>query len=338
MAKYVDRVDRLKALERLIPAHASASQCPDPTLLLERLASRYEECRSEGARRRAMQRDLEELTKAGHIEVVNPGGKPLRYRRVRDEPDASVWNYVQQATRELIDSALPLRRFDRLWSQLLDTESDPGLRLGENKLRIVSDSLRLQPAAIRESVLTDVLVALARSQTLSIGYRSGEGRSSRPTLHPQGLLQRGPRLYLFALKDEETEPLRMYALHRITSSRVDAETARKFPGFDLQAQIEKGAADFSDGNLIDLELRARGYVVELLRDCPLADGQQVDVEPEGSAFEAKITARLPASGQLLRWLLGCGDNVEVVAPADLRHVVAAQSAKTAAIYCSELEA
>lgn len=332
MAIHIDRVDRLKALVRLIPAYGPASKCPDSAVLLERAASRYAENRSNAARRRALQRDLEELVEAGRIEAVNPGGKPLRYRQLRAAPDTRMWGYVRQATRELIESALPLRRFDALWTQLLDTEADPGLHLGEDKLRIVSDTLRLQPAAIRESVLTDVLDALARSLTLQVGYRSGQGRSSQPTLHPQGLLQRGPRLYLFALKDNETEPLRMYALHRITRSTVGTESARAVPGFDLQAEIDRGAADFSDGELIDLELRARGYVVELLRDCPLADGQRVEVEPKGSQFEARITARLPASGQLLRWLLGCGDNVEVVSPSDLRHVVAVQSAKAAALY------
>lgn len=332
MATHADRIERLDALVRLIPPHGSASQFPDPSRLLELAATRYDEHRSDAARRRAVQRDLEELVAAERIEVINPGGKPLRYRRLRELPDTRIWEYVRQATRELVDSALPTRRFDALWSQLLDADTDPGLRLGQDKLRVVSDSLRLQPAAVKEKVLADVLEALARSLTLRIGYRSAPGRPSAPTLHPQGLLQRGPRLYLYAMKDEEAEPLRMYALHRITRSEVGTERARAFPGFDLQSLINRGAADFSEGELIDLELRARGYIVELLRDCPLAEGHRIDDEPEGEKFEARVFAQVPASGQLLRWLLGCGDNVEVIKPLDLRRVVAVQAAKVAAMY------
>jgi proteasome accessory factor B len=327
MATHKDRIDRLAALVKLIAAHRPAAQCPDSALLLERAAERYGGDRGKAARR-ALQRDLEELVRDGRIEVVDPDTKPLRYKTVREAPDTQIWNYVRRATRELIVSALPLRRFDALWPQVFDIE---GLGLGEDKLRIVSDSLRLQPAAIRESVLVDVLDALARSLTLQIGYRNAQGSRSAPTLHPLGLLQRGPRLYLFALKDDEIEP-RMYALHRITRSAVGTESARELPGFNLQAQIDHGAADFSDGELIDLELLARGYVVELLRDCPLADGQRVEDEPDGSLFKARVFARLPGSGQLLRWLLGCGDNVEVVGPADLRRVVAVQASKVAALY------
>ena len=49
-------------------------------------------------------------------------------------------------------------------------------------------------------------------------------------------------------------------------------------------------------------------------------------------FELRVWARVPSTGNLLRWLLGAGDNLEVVAPADLRGKVAAQAAKAAAIY------
>jgi hypothetical protein len=38
-------------------------------------------------------------------------------------------------------------------------------------------------------------------------------------------------------------------------------------------------------------------------------------EPEESPFAFRVQARLPSTGQLLRWLLGAGDNLEVLAPA-----------------------
>lgn len=331
MATHADRIERLDALVRLIPKHGTASQYPDPSRLLELAASRYADHRTDAARRRALQRDLEELVEVQRIEMVNPGGKPLRYRRLRDVPDTRIWEYVHRLTRELVGSALSMRRFDTLWSNLLGDETDPGLRLGEDKLRIVSDSLRLQPAAIKVDVLTDVLEALALSRTLHVGYRNTEGKRSSPTLHPQGLLQRGPALYLYALKDDETDP-RKYVLHRMTSSKVGIEPARALPGFDLQALIDRGDADFGTGELIDLELLARSYVAELLRECPLSEPQRIEDEPDGDEFKVRIFARVPSSGQLLRWLLGCGDNVEVVKPADLRHVVAVQAAKVAALY------
>ena len=75
MAAYKERIDRLNMLAKLIPAHLSKSDCPDPGRLLGSMAEQYDPLASESARRRAIQRDLEALVKEKRIEVVNPNGK-----------------------------------------------------------------------------------------------------------------------------------------------------------------------------------------------------------------------------------------------------------------------
>lgn len=334
MASHLDRIERLARLVRLLPAGARAEDCPDPGVLLDRMASAYAACASDAARRRAIQRDLEELLRDGEIEAVNPGSKPLRYRRRRDslQLDPYLLDYARKSMRSLVRDALPERGFERIWRHLLDAED--GFGLDEGRLRIIVDSQRLAPAEVSEAVLVDVLEALAVGRTLEIGYLDADGKRTQPVLHPQALLQRGPRIYLYALKNEEPAPVRMYALHRITRSRLGSGDARRDPGFDLQRAIDAGRADFGGGKLIELELRARGYVAELLRDCPLSDGQRVDDEPEGSDFDIRVWAAVPQTGQLLRWVLGFGDKVEVVAPGELRRVVASQLNRAVALYAN----
>ena len=83
---------------------------------------------------------------------------------------------------------------------------------------------------------------------------------------------------------------------------------------------------------VQLDLRVRGYVADLLRDCRLSADQVIEDEPDGSPFSARVRATVPETGQLLRWLLGCGANVEVLAPAKWREVVISQLEKMAAIY------
>jgi CheY-like chemotaxis protein len=101
---------------------------------------------------------------------------------------------------------------------------------------------------------------------------------------------------------------------------------------DLDQAIANGQVDFGRGERIDLELRVRGYLVTVLTACPLAADQRFEDEPLDADFEIRVWAQVPQTGQLLRWLLGAGDNVEVVDPPDLRRVVAAQAAKMAALY------
>ena len=108
--------------------------------------------------------------------------------------------------------------------------------------------------------------------------------------------------------------------------------ARVCPNFRLQDAVRRGQVDFGDGRQVDLELRVRGYVAELLRDCPLSKNQVIAEEPEGSAFVAHVRATVPDTGQLLRWVLGCGANVEVLAPEKLREVLRAQAMKMAGLY------
>lgn len=75
--------------------------------------------------------------------------------------------------------------------------------------------------------------------------------------------------------------------------------------------------------------------MSLLRACQARVGMvglTCEDEPGGSGFALRIQARLPETGQLLRWLLGAGDNLEVLEPEELRHTVAEQARKMAAVY------
>ncbi len=332
MAAFKDRIDRLDMLAKLIPTRRADDDCPDAKALLGFLSEAYDPNATLSARLRTIQRDLRSLVEEQRIEEVNPGGKPLRYRRIADEADSDprLWDYARQLMMSLIREALPERRLERVWARLREEGDEFGL--GDDKLRILGDSQRLVPADVREEVLLAVLEALSLSRSLQAGYRDREGKMTRPLLHPQALLQRGPRLYLFALKNDEDEPVRMYALHRFTSAQLGESASRPAEGFSLDAAIRDGQVDFSDNGGVQVELRVRGYVEELLRDCPLATDQQIEDEPDGSPFAARVRATVTDSGQLLRWVLGCGDNVEVLGPDKLRRVVAGQLAKAAALY------
>jgi proteasome accessory factor B len=190
--------------------------------------------------------------------------------------------------------------------------------------------------SLNRTVLPAVIEALTRPCALRVDYGDAEGLRGEACLHPQALVQRGPIPYLFALKNDEAKPVRLYALHRMIRAEALAMTpARAAVGFDLDEAIKQGKVDFGQGEMIGLELRVRGYIADLLTVCPLTSEQTMDDEPPGSGFDFRLTARVPSTGQLLRWLLGAGDNLDVVAPAELRHVVAVQAAKMAGLYADD---
>ncbi|MFZ1539045.1 MAG: WYL domain-containing protein, partial [Chromatiaceae bacterium] len=144
-ATYQTRIQRLRRLEAILPrATTVPAECLDISRLLAILGDAYGQGTA-ASRRRALQRDLDELVQADRIEVVNPGGKTRHYRRLAGDPqeDALIWQYTLQQVHDLIAEALPLRRIDRLWQRLLH-ELDAPL-LDERRLRLVPDTLRLRP-------------------------------------------------------------------------------------------------------------------------------------------------------------------------------------------------
>lgn len=330
-AAYQDRIDRLNMLAALIPRNVGKERCPDPRLLLEKMQAKYVAHKSEQSRLRAIQRDLAELLRDERIEVVDPNEKPRRYRRRIEqvERDAMQWGYARTKIEELLSDEYLMGPIELVVNRVLNDGSE--IKLGDDKLRIVSDTQRLVPAAIIPSVLADAIEALVHKQTLHVRYRDSKNNVTEPTLHPQALLQRGPRAYLFAMKNDESL-VRLYALHRVIRSSLGEAPVRAATGFDLSRAIVDGVADFGQGQQIELVLRARSYVADLLRDCQLNPSQRIEDEPEGSTFELRVSATVPSTGQLLRWLLGFGDKLEVLAPAELRAVMAAQVKKTAEIY------
>ena len=329
--------ERLKVLALTIDQQSKHDTFPTTTQLLTRHAAMYPPTASIKARKKSIERDLLRLLEHARIERVSDK-QPYRYRACdkAEASDAHTRAYALQVMQTVVRDALPQRSFESLWPALLN--EDIGLPLGDRKLRIVSDTLRLIPAEIKPPALEQVLEGLIEEKPVRLIYQGAQGKRSEPLVHPQGLLQRGPRLYLYAVKDDDRDTLRMYAMHRMIQAACVEVPFFAAPGFSLQDRINRGQADFASGERIELRIRARGYVADLLCDSPLAEGQVIEDEAEGSAFEIRVCATLPSTGQLLRWLLGCGDNIEVVAPAALRDTVRQQSMKMAGIYASETEA
>lgn len=304
--------------------------------LIERLGrDHYPGGPESGKEIRKVQRDLGDLIEQERVVRADPPTRPPTYLRTRadDEEvlDTFEWSRLVENFAAYLEAIVPERRLDAALRRLQD-RFHGGIHLPEDRFRVIPDNLRLLPAEFHPQVLTAILEALVQDKAIQAVYRDRAGTQTRPVLHLQAALQRGPRFYVYALKNEEEQPLRMYALHRFTSAAVLDQPVRRAPRFDLDQAIATGQADFNNGEMQPLVILVRGYVTELLRDCPFARRQVVIDEPEGSDFAARVTATVPITGQLFRWLLGCGDNLKVLEPESMARALASQSAKIAALY------
>ena len=290
-----------------------------------RLQSLFEDDYSGVAGRRKLQRDLRELIDSEVVEGHQETGNIWYYRRAKDDiyEDLLIRQRATASLVNLISDALRSGTLTDVWHRVL-ADSELGL-LTRDQLLVIPDHLQLQQVRLSSDILSSVVSALIESHPVMARYQKRNGEAGDGKLHPQALLHRGPIPYLLAIKEGMPETIKHFPLHRMQSVKVlTDETRTRFPDFDLQEHIDRGHGDFGQGEHIELELRAKGYIAEILEACPLTAAQTIDVEPEGSSFEIRVRANLPSTGTLFRWLLAAGANVEVMAPEGLRARVGAQ--------------
>ena len=315
-----DRAERLASIERLLPSDKSTNP---HGLTIQEIRSKLDQLDQDSNRHiRTLQRDLQLLVQEGRVRRLDENSEQPSYLRIEDadEIDDSMWDYFIVHLKRELEGIVTSTELAKLLNRLKLDEH--GIRLDESKLCILPDSLRLQPAEINPQVFSTVLRALKEKRALQVSYRDRQEKSSNPTLHPQGIMQRGPRIYLFALKNDEPEE-RLYAIDRIRSATLLADPGRSNPGFDFQQHIAAGRADFANGETITLKAIVRGYVEDLVRDCKLHESQKLEPLDNGEAGSL-LTVTMPSSGQLLRWILAGGENVTVLEPSELRFIISNQ--------------
>ncbi len=200
---------------------------------------------------------------------------------------------------------------------------------------------------VEHEVPYDVLGVLSRA--ILEGKRvSCKYRGERRELHPFGIVLRAPKIYLLAVDDHA---IRVVPSHDLTPAQFlcarisEAEVSDKpnlVPDdFDAGKFIDQVGLDV---DAFDWALPERGFKLILrvfdgdsdnllqdLREFPLSKKQEIMLE-EGSGHHLLMARRMRATHQLIEWIMGRLDRIEVVAPLALREHIVAQLEATRARY------
>jgi predicted DNA-binding transcriptional regulator YafY len=163
-----------------------------------------------------------------------------------------------------------------------------------------------------------VYEALFHDRQFHGDYRSRSERGTKEfVVNPLGLIFNDPVVYLVATLWDYPD-LRLLALHRFKNARLLKDGCRRPADFDLDTYLAEGAVEFpvnKNGGPIRLSIHMAADVAFHLRESPL--GQKQKIGPEEDGF-VRIDATVPDTSQLRWWLLGFGDQVEVLEPEHLR--------------------
>lgn len=207
---------------------------------------------------------------------------------------------------------------------VLESNGDSKNKRWIKKVGFLPRGLQLKPAQIDRRVLSVVYEALLEEKTLVINYR----QKSNQLIHPQGLVSRGPVIYLLATFWAYEKVVQL-PLHRITKAKVSDETYCKAFGFSLDLYIASGAFGITNNeDMISLEVKFFGHSIDHLFETHLSDDQTI-VKKEGCHL---LKANIRDTQELRWWLLGFGRWIEVVKPNSLRQEIRKTIGDMANIY------
>lgn len=188
-----------------------------------------------------------------------------------------------------------------------------------DKIRILNRSQPLAAPNIDNRVLETVYECLLEGKRFSAVYkRRGETSPVEYTVNPLGIVMVDTIIYLVCtmrsynlLKD-----VKQISLHRILSAEKTNEDGIVPEGFNLQGYINSGAFNYLQSDkTIKLKAVFNKKISLHLLETALSDDQTIsDVDTEHVIVKATVLD----TAQLRWWLLGFGENVEVLEPDSLR--------------------
>lgn len=288
--------------------------------------------------RRTIERDLHLLSDQFPLEL-DDRSKPYGWSWARDAhfefmprltaPQAVALQLARTHLRDLLPQAM-LKELTPIFDSASKTLQGSGWRDWHRRTAVVPMGIPHIPPKLSTDVLMVVQSALAHRRCIEARYRTKGSRQAKAmTIHPLGLLSRGPVFYLVCTLFDYCD-VRQLALHRMDNAAETKVRSSEPDGFDFQEYVETEARRYGSGGKIRLVAKFDAVAAEHLREMPISVDQEI-LDLENGLVKVSATVE---NDELLRWwLLGFGKWVEVIAPLPLRDEVLGELREAAELYC-----
>lgn len=302
------------------------------------------EARPTGAQVRAMQRHLSDLSNLelypwAPLEKIDTSHPPRYYLR-NDKllhwfmNDEMALNFLLTREALRVASGVTLGNLPALndhATRLLE-QSHEGQRL-LSRLRMARSGIGRLPPRLDTDVLGSLLTAVRQDRQVRLEYKSAQGRVSTKDITIQGLVMKDDTLYVLSTNGLNDPPLHLVA-HRILRAEVLNYPAQRRLDFDLDEYIEEHyqLSHLIDGHsMLDLELRVHDDALYHFHERRLSQDQTVAPDATRPGWH-RLKASIPKTFMLNQFLHSMGPAIEILAPLDLREVIAQEARAAAALY------
>lgn len=182
------------------------------------------------------------------------------------------------------------------------------------------------------SALPTLQEALWQERKLRLVYQRGAGENVERVVDPLGLVAKGNVWYLVAAV--EGKP-RAYRVSRVQEASVTGEQAVRPPDFDLAAYWTQSSAEFV-ANLPRYPVTARldPAILPWLRAIARFARIEPLGPPEADGWQ-KVSMQFDVIEEACVYLLGCGPQIKVLEPPELREMVIRQAQAVVAFYADQ---
>jgi proteasome accessory factor B len=170
-----------------------------------------------------------------------------------------------------------------------------------------------------DSIFNTLQSAAAQRRKVRIHYDSlFDGQTIDCVLSPYHLFYNQRAWYIVG-RSSIHKTIRTFKLNRIKETQILDDQFDDGDNFDLTEYIGRAWSMIPEGRIYDVRLKFTPKVANNVSEVQWHQTQKVKRNPDGSAI---IDFRVDGLGEITWWILGYGDQVEVLTPAALRSRIA----------------
>lgn len=171
-----------------------------------------------------------------------------------------------------------------------------------------------------DSVFSVLQSAIRKKRKIKMHYHSiYDGGDIKLTLSPYHLFY-NHRAWYVAGRSGMHKEVRTFKLSRIKTLQLANKCFLVDKKFDINEYLGRAWSMIPDGNIYNVKLRFTSKVARNVSEVRWHQTQKVTFEDDGSAL---VEFRVDGIGEIGWWILGYGDQVEVIRPVALRRKIAA---------------
>jgi predicted DNA-binding transcriptional regulator YafY len=291
---------------------------------------------------RTIQRDLLKLEKYFPL-LCDDRNPPYGWSWQEDakEINLSAMDKVEALSLSLaekyLEPLMPIENYERIRNlfdranNTLESSEQSQLKKWRDRVRVLPQSQRLEPPLINQEVQSNIYDALLNGEQLDVQYLKANSKlAQKRIVNPLGIVLMGIVHRLICTMDPDFKIIRHLPLHRFKTANANGETSIEPENFDIDDYLDKESLSFlRTEKKIKIELLFRGNTGFHLSETPVSKDQKYKEEKNG---KIRISGTVADTEQLRWWILGFGENVEVIKPSTLRDEIALRVKLVNAIY------